>query len=235
MSYSRRYKADLLGRIVGSGHPVAALRMAWRAVRGRLLHEWRKVYALGRSDLESIPDLHASGCQFECLATVREIERLTEELRAYPGLLPDDPRRLCAQRAKFWIGRVDGRLAVLGATRPGDAIGHYFFPLLRGCTLLSHFGTVPEFRGQGLYPALLVHILRSPLLAETEYFVIDTSDWNIGSQRGIERAGFRFIGHGKETRRGGLAWVPLLLPVANGTNTPRPAQMSAAAREPVHV
>ena len=212
------YKVDLLTRAFRecrplqgdshglADHPYAAvLRMALR------------VRVCGGTELDLVPPLEVPGFQIECLSTMAEVERLNLELRSYPQLLPDDPHRLRALGALFWVGRVGGQLAALGASRRGAPMGHYFFPLMNNCVVLSHFATVPQFRGRGLYPALLVHILHQLAGTQIEYFVIECSDWNVGSQRGIERAGFRHIGYGKVTRRSRLSWHPLLPPATAPT------------------
>lgn len=203
------YKLDMLIRTLRAGRPVEAARLARQFIRSRWFYEWRYVYALPASDLARVPDLVVPDLRIDCLSSPEDAKCLQQDLRDYPKLLPDDPHRLLAQGATFWVGRIDGHLASLGVSRTGSSAGgDYFFPLTSRCALLSHFATASAFRGRGLYPALLVHILRR-LSATHESFVIDCHDWNLGSRRGIERAGFRHIGYGKVSRRGRASWFPL--------------------------
>jgi hypothetical protein len=203
------YKLDLLARALRRWHPLAAIGLLWRICRTNLLYEWKYVYVLEACELHRVPVFDIPGYHVDCLSNLADIQRLEQGLREYPGLLPDDAFRLQADGALFWVGRVNGILANLGVSRYGSPAHQYFWPLMRSCAALSHFGTVPQFRGRGLYPALLAHILRELAPGHVEYFLIECGDWNIGSRRGIEHAGFRHIGYGKETVRGRLSWHPL--------------------------
>lgn len=203
------YKLDLVARTLRAGHPLTAVRLMWQVVRTELFYEWKYVYGLAVSELHRVPVLDIPGYRIECLSTLTELEHLDQELRECPGLLPDDVMRLHAFGALFWVGRLDGRLASLGVSRRGAPARDYFWPLTSSCVILSHFGTVAGFRGRGLYPAMLTHILRELASTKVEYFLIECGDWNLGSRRGIEHAGFRHIGFGKATVRGRLSWYPL--------------------------
>lgn len=228
------YKLDVVTRAMWGRNPLSATRLTWRILRTRLLYDWRHVYGMAPSEANRVVVPEIPGYRIECLSSEQEAERLDAELRDYPELLPDDPLRLQAMGALFWVGRMDGQLASLGASRRGAPTGHYFFPVLPSCVVLSHFATMPQFRGRGLYPALLSHILHQMAPWQVDYFLIDCCDWNIGSQRGIERAGFRHIGYGKATRTGRLSWHPLKPPRVEASRRPgrRPVQ-SEIEREAV--
>ncbi|GCE08056.1 GNAT family N-acetyltransferase [Dictyobacter aurantiacus] len=58
-----------------------------------------------------------------------------------------------------------------------------------GNRYLYYFITLPAWRGQGIYPRLLQHILRCE--EENERFWIVHQHENVASQRGIEKAGFQ--------------------------------------------
>lgn len=62
-----------------------------------------------------------------------------------------------------------------------------------GNRYLWSFETVPERRGQGIYPLLLQYILRWEV-AEAERFWIGHEPGNAASARGILRAGFEHLG-----------------------------------------
>jgi GNAT superfamily N-acetyltransferase len=205
----RYYKLDLVARALRTWQPLTAIRLSWQVLRTQLFYERKYVYGLTPSELHRVPVLDIPGYHIECLSTVPELQHFEQELCECPGLLPDDVMRLHTFGALFWVGRVNGRLASLGVSRRGAPTRDYFWPLVPSCVMLSHFGTVPEFRGRGLYPAMLTHILRELAPDHVEYFLIECGDWNIGSRRGIEHAGFRHIGYGKATVRGRLSWYPL--------------------------
>jgi hypothetical protein len=223
------YKLDLVTRALRTWHPISAIRLLWQVLRTHLFYEWKYVYGLDPSELHRVPVLDVPGYHIECLSTLAELQHLEQELRECPGLLPDNVMRLHAFGALFWVGRMNGRLASLGVSRRGALARDYFWPLAPSCVMLSHFGTVPGFRGRGLYPAMLAHILRELAPDHVEHFVIDCGDWNMGSRRGIEHAGFRHIGYGKATVRGRLSWYPLP-PEATGPDVTLPRRRSARSR-----
>jgi len=98
---------------------------------------------------------------------------------------------------KAYLLRVDDEPASYGwsATGPAD-IGNLklSFTVPQGERYLWDFVTLPAFRGRGLYPHLLQHILRSEM-AEAEWFWIGHESDNEASRRGIHKAGFRPAGH----------------------------------------
>ncbi len=232
----RYYRLDLFLRALRSGRPTGALRLAWQLARTQLLWEWKCVYGLGVSELDRVPRLDIPGYRVEALSGIAEVRQLDEELRPHPGLLlGDDCWRLHALGATFWVGRFHGELANIGVSRQGTPTREYFWPLLSNHVRLSHFGTVPWHRGRGLYPVMLAHIVRQLAREPVECFLIECGDWNTGSRRGIERAGFRHLGHGRITRHGRLSWYPLESPPGTAPTgaEPRPARRPAEAA-PAH-
>ena len=69
----------------------------------------------------------------------------------------------------------------------------------KGFAWLHDFWTHPEFRGRGIYPALLQfickEILSKRLVLLPSNILIDTDCSNTASNRGIQKAGFEFIGN----------------------------------------
>lgn len=59
--------------------------------------------------------------------------------------------------------------------------------------------TVPEFRGQGLYPKMLLHITSQEEYKNSDFWMI-VEEKNEASIRGIEKAGFQKVGEVKRTR-----------------------------------
>ncbi|GLV55602.1 hypothetical protein KDH_24460 [Dictyobacter sp. S3.2.2.5] len=55
---------------------------------------------------------------------------------------------------------------------------------------LYYFVTLPAWRGQGIYPRLLQHILRSEGEGNERFWIVHQHE-NVASQRGIEKAGFQ--------------------------------------------
>jgi len=107
-----------------------------------------------------------------------------------------------------WLARIGDEPAAWGwvATR------HAAIPELgidvrfpAGDRYLWDFGTLPAWRGRGIYPALLQAIIKGE---GAERFWIG-HDWdNVASARGIERAGFQRVGTVYRTDQGVLVLVP---------------------------
>ena len=114
-----------------------------------------------------------------------------------------------------WVATRSATIGELGAT----------FAIPDGHRYLWNFVTRPQFRGLGIYPRLLEHILReeSP---DAERFWIAYAPENHASASGIRKSGFRavaelsFDGDGRPAVRGtdaalgGVAASVLALPVA---------------------
>ncbi|MBE6941078.1 MAG: GNAT family N-acetyltransferase [Ruminococcaceae bacterium] len=74
------------------------------------------------------------------------------------------------------------------------------FPFLRkGDLEIGPCATLPEYRGRGIYPAVLRHICKTFANEDTVFYMI-VNDQNIPSIRGIEKAGFELCGTVKRSR-----------------------------------
>jgi len=85
----------------------------------------------------------------------------------------------------------DGRVVSFGwVTFQDRKVGPFPLAEVAGRAFLYNFYTLEEYRGRGLYPALLLamrHVLGLEKVAE---FVIDVNARNAASARGIEKGGF---------------------------------------------
>lgn len=82
------------------------------------------------------------------------------------------------------------------------------FPLPAGNCYLWSFETVPTWRGQGVYPWLLQHIIAHEA-AVAERFWIGHEPGNRASARGILKAGFEWVGELAITPDGKMLLVPV--------------------------
>jgi hypothetical protein len=102
--------------------------------------------------------------------------RLANDNNAYVAFYKNQPAAFgWSASGKAFIGELDHELVL--------PIGHKY---------LWNFRTIENFRGLGIYPQLLQHIVRSETHT-TECFWILHSPENIASQKGIRKAGFQFI------------------------------------------
>ncbi|MCC7104886.1 MAG: GNAT family N-acetyltransferase [Chloroflexi bacterium] len=121
---------------------------------------------------------------------VAEVQRrLDEEHRVYLAYVDDRPATYgWSARRTAHIGGLDIWLWV----PPEDRY-------------LWDFVTLRDFRGRGLYPALLAHIIATE--ADASLFWISHMPGNEASRRGILKAGFEPAGEICETSGGGLAFM----------------------------
>ena len=127
-----------------------------------------------------------------------EAARLQETLEKSGDYPPGDVARRLAARRDAFAGEVEGpqgsRVMVTYGwmaltAEPLGNTGCSFDPP-PGDAYLYDFATVPQYRGQGFYPALLRYILGRLAAHGIRRAWIGTAPGNIVSQRSISRAGF---------------------------------------------
>jgi predicted esterase/GNAT superfamily N-acetyltransferase len=128
-----------------------------------------------------------------------------------------------------YVGRVDGKLVTYGwVTFDEEEIGELSLNirLKAGEAYIWNCATLPAFRGQRLYPALLAYIVGELYRQGLRRIWIGTDTGNLPSQSGIALVGFQAIGdivsvHGLNVRRSWLRGRP-------GVSTPLVADMRSS-------
>ncbi|MGO9246045.1 MAG: GNAT family N-acetyltransferase [Verrucomicrobiia bacterium] len=176
-------------------HGVAAtLRRAWlglgRAVGGNRL-------VLFSCDLAMLPvrknDL-AHGLEFE-----RKIREADLDSRDREQIInfwnPDVTGRQITERfgkgASLWLVRADGRLAGYGWTLVGDTMEPHYVSLGREDVHLFDFLVFPDFRGRGINPTLVVHILETIAGEGRGRAFIEAAGWNTAQLSSLRRTPFQ--------------------------------------------
>lgn len=129
--------------------------------------------------------------------TPEETHRLQEAMEKSGVYPPGDAIRRQTTIRDAYVGEVDGPLGSVVVTygwialtaEPLDNTGCSFDPP-PGDAYLYDFATVPEYRGQGFYPALLRYILGELAKQSIRRAWIGTAPGNTVSVRSISRAGF---------------------------------------------
>jgi GNAT superfamily N-acetyltransferase len=109
-----------------------------------------------------------------------------------------------------YMARIFGQPVAYGwvATREasfGD--GRVSFQVPEQYRYLWDFATLPDWRGQGIYPRLLQSILVTEAAAAERFWILH--EWaNTASRRGIARAGFRIAGTLYFLPNGGIGLSP---------------------------
>jgi RimJ/RimL family protein N-acetyltransferase len=195
-------------------NPLIGVLTAYRIVRAKVVGARRPMFTLTGSDIGKVPVIEIPDYRIECFSTWPDMScSLQKELSQNRNYLEwDNAEKLFEQGGKLWVGRLCGQLANVGWSRQGNMVHLWFFPLTPTWYVISHCVTLPEFRGLGLYPAMLSYIAHTLCSQGAERFFIDCSDWNLSSIQGIKKVGFQKIGYGVHKRNGRLIWYQAARP-----------------------
>lgn len=156
------------------------------------------------------------------VAPMTDMEALSELNR----LPQDEAQRRINEGHVPYVGTVQGEPVSYGwVARTWADIGELGtrFQLESGDRYLWDFGTLPPFRGRGIYPQVLQAILG---LEDAERFWIVYAPENRASKLGVRKAGFVRVGH----LSFGLDGRPVLVPYRNGSRARAGAHLLGVAR-----
>ena len=105
------------------------------------------------------------------------VNRIANDHVAFVAYVHDSPA------AFGWMAR--------GKARIGELNHELILPI--GHRYLWNFRTREEFRGLGIYPALLQHMIRYESARASQFWIIHAPE-NLSSLKGIIKAGFQFVG-----------------------------------------
>jgi len=111
------------------------------------------------------------------------------------GNLMQEAYKLFSNGCQLWTGSLNGKLAGICWSKSGHNRTDYFVLMAKtDATIMSCF-VYPEFRGRGIYPAML-QIMTNMLMEQDQIHTvyIDCRIWNKPSIRGIQKAGFVLLG-----------------------------------------
>lgn len=92
----------------------------------------------------------------------------------------------------LWVALVEGQFAGASMSRRGRHFRKWFVPIQDDDIVIFRNRTSPRFRGRGICPALMRHIIAYELIGGGQAYV-DCRVYNKPSIRSIEKAGFRRI------------------------------------------
>lgn len=120
------------------------------------------------------------------------------ELVEYGGndLAADFSRRF-DKGGRLFVGKKAGKISTVAWVFPGKARKYHYVPLSERDFSISHCFTLPKYRRQGLYGALLAKILGIMKKDGFENGYIACKVTNIASKLGIINAGFQILAHAK--------------------------------------
>jgi GNAT superfamily N-acetyltransferase len=107
-------------------------------------------------------------------------------------------RRNISQRfalgACLWLIRFEGQLAGYGWSLRGRTVEPHYFLLGQDDIHLFDFQIFPQYRGQGINPLLVGHILQNSALESRGRAFIEAAEWNRPQLDSLRRTPFRRLG-----------------------------------------
>jgi hypothetical protein len=137
------------------------------------------------------------------IGSAADIPLMHEFLRETPDAAVHAPVEfLLAQGARPFLAFCEGRLAHIAWLHDLPSMPATFplVELLPGEGWIGNCDTHPAFRGYGIYPVVLQHMLRSSAETGVRRCFISCAPSNQASIRGIEKAGFRFVSKKRKIR-----------------------------------
>jgi ribosomal protein S18 acetylase RimI-like enzyme len=143
------------------------------------------------------PVLVSSSLKIERLRSYAELSPLDLHLIINiwnPKLAHQNIRERFEQGSSLWLMRTGEQLAGYGWTLRGGTIEPHYFPLAEDDVHLFDFHVFLQFRGQGMNPQLVNHILRS-LTGECGRgrAFIEAAEWNESQLSSLRKTPFRRI------------------------------------------
>jgi GNAT superfamily N-acetyltransferase len=104
------------------------------------------------------------------------------------------------QGASLWLIKSSDRLAGYGWTLQGATIEPHYFPLAEDDVHLFDFHVFPQYRGNGVNPLLVAHILRSVADECRGRAYIEAAEWNKAQLASLGKTPFRRLGLATKSR-----------------------------------
>jgi len=151
-------------------------------------------------------DLGEQGARTVVVPNPLRIDRLRTEAEIRPQDLeemtsfwnPKQARQNIRERfergASLWLIKSGDGLAGYGWTLQGHTMKPYYFPLGRSDVHLFDFYVFPQYRGRGMNPLLVSHILRNLATNCRGRAFIEAAEWNQAQLTSLQKTPFRRLG-----------------------------------------
>lgn len=117
----------------------------------------------------------------------------------YPRQAHRNIRERFEEGASLWLIKSGDKLAGYGWTLQGTTIEPHYFPLTQDDVHLFDFHVLPEYRGQGMNPLLVNHILRSLAGECGGRAFIEAAEWNEPQLSSLRKTPFRRMGWARKS------------------------------------
>lgn len=199
------YKVEVIKTLFRKKSYRKAFQIAFLILLGQFITGRRLVYKFNLSkriplsdigDIDVISFSSLEQCKLEIGDMLKDTRSLNIPLDEY-----------LADGRILWIGMKDNIIVTVACTSKAK-VANYFIDLTDKQVAISRCETHPDYRGTGLYAKTLQKIVDHLYEAGIQAIYIDCNEWNWPSSRGIEKAGFEFIGYGL-VKKGKLSFQPL--------------------------
>ena len=141
-----------------------------------------------------------------------------------------------ARGASLWLVEGEDRLAGYGWTLQGTTMEPYYFPLASHDVHLFDFHVFPQYRGRGLNPFLVDHILGELASQHAGRAFIEAAEWNDAQLASLQKTRFRRLGTVRSFRLVGhtfVFWAEMQPPAppVNNVSSADPSLRIAGSRE----
>jgi ribosomal protein S18 acetylase RimI-like enzyme len=157
-------------------------------------------------------DLSTLGPPHVGMAESLRVERATRQADITPGELQEitslwNPKQALkniqerfAKNSSLWLLKSNGKLAGYGWTITGQTIEPYYLSLKENDVHLFDFHVFAAYRGKGLNPFLVNHILADLAAQGKRRAFIEAAEWNEAQLSSLRKTPFRRLGWAKKTR-----------------------------------
>lgn len=167
-----------------------AARRALLSNRAALFYCDLSTQSLRATELPSF--LKVERCTKQADLSPQDLQEITSFWN--PALAQRNLKERFGLGASLWLIKVEDQLAGYGWTLQGRTVEPHYFRLGPGDVHLFDFHVFPQYRGRGLNPLLVNHILRN-LAAETSGRVfIEAAEWNQSQLSSLKKTPFRYLG-----------------------------------------
>jgi len=122
----------------------------------------------------------------------QDLERITSFW--HPKLAHRNMKGRFGKGALLWLIKSEDSLAGYGWTLQGHTVEPHYFPLGEGDVHLFDFHVLPQYRGRGVNPFLVSHILRSLAADGAGRAFIEAAEWNKAQLSSLTKTPFRRLG-----------------------------------------
>lgn len=202
-----KYKFEIARRAAKTQKTKDFAHLIYLLLRSKFGSQNRYVFGLAVSADQDTSIIEIPGYRIEPLTIIEaQNPSIIKELTQNTEHLEINIENILKNDGVIWIGYLNDSPATFAVTKTGDKKPSYFFPLTPECVVISHCVTFTGFRGKGLYPVSLSHIVGNLAKTGVNRFFIDCAVWNMPSYHGIEHVGFQLIGQGTANKNGKLTW-----------------------------